>query len=305
MKPDSTFQKLARSRKVLLALFAIGLALVELQLADRKYGLFTGGFGQSQAVDSLFERLLFLAGYASSLILFVLLAWWVILRFSRARSSWVPTYNLFIFAGGGFILLLTAQYQLHSYFSDAVSFQLMANLGGGSLADAILFAANEVAIGLVVLFVAGLSGWMIFRFLHKRYPPALGGIVEPYLGRSLIGLLMLTLLLVINMPGWSADSHNGLNRTLAWKSFTTMADKLTDFDGDGYGLIARMPDDAPFDAKRHPLALDIPGNGIDEDGFGGDLILLPPSDVAPKTLITGNKPNLIIIVMESVRYDVI
>lgn len=39
----------------ILALICV-LGGLELALADRKYGLFTGGFGQSQAIDTLTER---------------------------------------------------------------------------------------------------------------------------------------------------------------------------------------------------------------------------------------------------------
>ena len=49
---------------------------------------------------------------------------------------------------------------------------------------------------------------------------------------------------------------------------------LRDADRDGYGVFAIQYDPAPFDSTRHPLALDIPGNGIDEDGYGGDLELV-------------------------------
>ncbi len=305
MKIRSIFLMLERSQKALLLLFIAALGLIELLLADRKYGLFSGGFGQSQAVDEVAERFIFFAAYLSSLSFALISAFWIILRISRAKTSWVPGFNLVLFAGGVFISLLALQYQLHSYFSDAVSFQLMANLGGGSLLDAIMFAANEVAVGLAALVVAVLSGWIIFRFLRKHYPPSLGGAMPPYLGRSAIGFFILCLFFLVQIPGWSADSYNGLNRTLAWKSLSSAANKLTDFDGDGYGMVARMADDAPFDSSRHPLALDIPGNGIDEDGFGGDLALIPLPTAPPSQVITGDKPNLIIIVMESVRYDVL
>ena len=46
---------------------------------------------------------------------------------------------------------------------------------------------------------------------------------------------------------------------------------VSDVDRDGYGMLGRLRDPAPLDAGVHPYALDVPGNGIDEDGVGGDL----------------------------------
>ena len=74
---------------------------------------------------------------------------------------------------------------------------------------------------------------------------------------------------------------------------------------DGYGLVSRLRDGHPFDSRLHPLALDIPGNGIDEDGFGGDLKLLALVPPPPMTLVEGSQKNLIVIVLESARFDLL
>ena len=65
------------ARLLSLAPVAVVLAvsLIELLLADRKFGLFTGGFGMSRAVDTLPERALFLAGYASAQALLGVAGW--------------------------------------------------------------------------------------------------------------------------------------------------------------------------------------------------------------------------------------
>ena len=53
-----------------------------------------------------------------------------------------------------------------------------------------------------------------------------------------------------------------------------MLEQATDFDRDGYSLFSFPLDRQPFDGSRHPYALDIPGDGIDQDGLGGDFVLL-------------------------------
>jgi hypothetical protein len=90
-----------RLAAIILALIGI-LGILELALADRKYGLFTGGFGQSQAVDTLAERLLFAAGYLCSITLLIMIMWWIIVRIFRSRASWPPLFFLMTLTGGAY-----------------------------------------------------------------------------------------------------------------------------------------------------------------------------------------------------------
>src|SRR5690606_29007928 len=137
-----------------------------------KYGLFTGGFGTSSAVDNPGEIALFAIGYAASQALAALLAWWLCARLGRRRPAWQASLSFAFVYGGLGLLALTAQYQLHSYFSDAVSFALLAQLGGGSLGDALLFGKNEIAWGLAALVLLGLAWWLVVR-IGRRFLRAL------------------------------------------------------------------------------------------------------------------------------------
>ena len=289
---------------VILALMSL-LAALELALADRKYGLFTGGFGQSQAVDTLAERGLFLIGYAASMAMLIFTIWWIIVRIFRRKKSWPPLFFLTTIVAGTYILLLALTFQLHQYFSDTMSFALMANLGGGSLTDALLFASNEIVLAIAGLLLGLCAYIFIFRFLSGRYPVRADDRAWPACGRLALTAFLLTLILAIAVPRISSDVKNGLNRTLAWGLFTTAANRMTDFDNDGYGWVSSMPDRHPFNSARYPLAMDVPGNGIDEDGYGGDLELRPLPPQPPLTAINGERPHLILIVMESTRHDVI
>jgi hypothetical protein len=289
---------------IILALVGV-LGLLELALADRKYGLFTGGFGQSQAIDTLAERFLFAAGYLTSMAMLILAVWWIIVRIFRSRLSWPPLFFLVTIVGGAYLLLLTLTFKLGQYFSDTMSFALMANLGGGSLTDAMLFVSNEIVVGIFALVLGLVAYISAFRWLSRKFPIRTDGRWWPAHGRLVIALSFASLLLALTVPMVSTDVRNGLNRTLAWGLFIDAANTITDFDRDGYGWISTIPDRHPFDSARYPLALDIPGNGIDEDGYGGDLQLasLPPQQ--PNTVIAGQRPNLILIVMESARFDAI
>jgi phosphoglycerol transferase MdoB-like AlkP superfamily enzyme len=293
-----------RLAAIILALIGI-LGILELALADRKYGLFTGGFGQSQAVDTLAERLLFAAGYLCSITLLIMIMWWIIVRIFRSRASWPPLFFLMTLTGGAYILLLALTFKLGQYFSDTMSFALMANLGGGSLTDAMLFVSNEIVVGVTALLLGLVAYISIYRWLSRKFPVRTDGPRWSAHGRLVIASCFASLLLALAVPAASADVRNGLNRTLAWGLFNDAANRLTDFDQDGYGWVSSIPDRHPFDSSRYPLALDIPGNGVDEDGYGGDLQLVSLPSQQPETLITGQRPNLLLIVMESTRYDAI
>ena len=285
------------------ALMAI-VSLVELALADRKYGLFTGGFGQSRAVDAPGEIALFLAGYAAAQALVGLAGWALALRLARRGPAWAPHFVFALTNGALFCALLAAQYQLHSYFSDAVGFALLKQLGGGSLVDAILFGLSEIGVALLALAALVAGAWIAWKLLARFLPADLP---RPAAPRRAMGLAALAMFLAaaIAIPRTGSDAAFGLDRTLAWQALTGTLDVLSDFDRDGYGLFGVQRDGAPFDPARHPLALDVPGNGIDEDGYGGDLALVPLAAPLGPQVFTGARPHVVVVVMESTRGDVL
>lgn len=280
----------------------LAVSLVELAVADRKYGLFTGGFGQSSAVDTPGEVALFALGFVIAQLAAGLLAWRAAVWIGR-KSGEAATMIHFAFLYGGLSLLaLTLQYQLHSYFSDAVSFALLSQLGGGSAGDALLFAKNEIALGLggAALFVA--FWWIAVKLVRRsadhRTP-------SPLRWQWLAACWAVLVVAVLVLPRTGSDGAHGLERILVWNATSSIIASASDFDGDGYGLAGRQFDDHPFDGTRHPLALDIPGNGVDEDGFGGDLELVAIPQGLPDVTLTGDKPHVVIVVYESTRFDVI
>lgn len=280
------------------------VAIVELAIADRKYGTFTGGFGQSNAVDTWPELTLFALGYAVSLTAVALLAWAVCAWIYRRRAGWATSFNFAFAFGGASLAALIARYQLHTYFSDAVDFALLKQLGGGSFVDALLFGKNEIATGLAGLALFGFVWWVLWRVALR----ALGQDSTPGRSpraRSVAIACTVWLILLAIIPRTGSDAEPGLDRMLAWGTAEQILAVASDFDGDGYGLFGPQRDDHPFDAARHPLALDIPGNGIDEDGYAGDLALVPVPRPRPFTLVPPGSPNIVVVIMESTRADVL
>jgi hypothetical protein len=294
----------ARAVALIPVAVVLAVSLVELELANRKFGLFSGGFGMSRAVDRPGEIALFAAGYAAAQVFAGLLGWALALRVTRGRSGWTPAFVFALTNGALFVAILGAQYQLASYFSDAVGFALLKQLGGGSFVDALLFGLSE--IGVAALGLAGLSfaAWAAWRILARALPADLprprGAGRQVWLAA---GGIFLALCLAVPRSG--SDAAYALNRTLAWGALSSTLDLVTDFDRDGYGLFGIQHDAAPFDPARHPLALDVPGNGIDEDGYGGDLGLVPLATPLGPQVFGGKRPNVVVVVLESTRGDVL
>jgi choline-sulfatase len=119
-------------------------------------------------------------------------------------------------------------------------------------------------------------------------------------------LLMPTTLLVIG-----ADPATKSLAVSASPPLRTVIDVLrvvTDFDRDGYGALLGENDCAPFDRKVHPLARDLPDNGVDENCDGRDFELgrLPSYRRGARMPVPEgfqDKWNVLLITVDTVRYD--
>ena len=103
-------------------------------------------------------------------------------------------------------------------------------------------------------------------------------------------------------------------KTIAVSSSPPMAGMIAlirranDFDGDGYGSLLGENDCAPFDASIHPMARDIPDNGIDENCDGRDFKLgaLPSYRKGVRMPVPGafaQDWNFLVLTIDTVRYD--
>jgi len=283
------------------------LALIpELALADRKYGLFSGGFGQSQAVDTPFE----LAAFAAGVLACQAFLFWLLYRIVRAlhrgkADTWLFHFNYVCFVGGGAIAIMIAKYQALAFFSDAMSFQIVRNLGGGSLVDALLYSLSEaglIAIGLVGAIICYVAALLLLRRRWRSAPP-LPDVYRLGWRKGLAAFLATALILFgVNRVDDAREAAARFDSVIA---LSTFLDQATDFDRDGWSWFTYPIDRQPFDAARHPFALDIPGDGIDQDGFGGDFVFTGSAATLPPPPIAGERPNVILIVLESTRADAI
>jgi hypothetical protein len=280
--------------------------VAELLLAERKYAIFGGGFGQSRPLDTLLETGAFLAGLLLCQIVLFLLLYRLMRRLHRKRpDSPLFHFNFIFFVGGGGLAILIGKYQALAFFSDAMSFQIVRNLGGGSLADALLYSLSEAGLMLIVSGVA-LIFYAAVRFaLRKRWRTAPPLPDHWRLSRRQLALLLGATPLVLFAVDRVDDARAALSRFNSPMIVTTLLEQATDFDRDGYSFFSFPLDGQPFDGSRHPYALDIPGDGIDQDGFGGDFVLSESAPPPTRAIIAGRRPNVILIVLESTRADAI
>jgi arylsulfatase A-like enzyme len=84
-----------------------------------------------------------------------------------------------------------------------------------------------------------------------------------------------------------------------------LARRATDRDGDGASYLFGGGDCDDDDPHRSPTAVDIPGNGIDEDCSGADLPLPRPpvAPPAPKRAAPPSNLNLVLITVDTLRID--
>ena len=302
-KPKLSLSRAGAARLTLPLVILLTL-LPELALADRKYGIFSGGFLQSQTLDRPVEVLAFLAGLLlCHALLFYFLYRLVRRLHRRSRDTTLLHFNFIFFAGLGALVVLIAKYQALSYFSDAMSFQIVRNLGGGSLVDALLYSLSEA--GLVILIAAGAAlSYLAARLFLRRYwrdAPALPDRTR-LTGRQL-AIVLAASPLILFAANRVDDTRAALIRFNSVIAVTSALELASDFDRDGYSFFSHPLDLQPFDGSRHPYALDVPGNGIDEDGYGGDLTLVRSGEIGPPPAIAGRKRHIILIVLESTRGD--
>jgi hypothetical protein len=309
LPPPAMKRRLSRAGAAWLTLPAVilGVLIVEFALAERKYALFGGGYGQSQMLDRPLDIAAFALGVLGCQIFVFALLYRLVRGLHRTRAdSPLFHFNFAFFVGGGAIALLVAKYQALAFFSDAMSFQIVRNLGGGSLVDALLYSLSEAGLILIALLGAAVlyAGILLFFRRTWREAPPLPDAWRVSWRKLALGFVAAGLLLfAVNRVD---DARAAVRRFHAVIAMATILHEATDYDRDGWSFFSYPLDRQPFDAVRHPYALDIPGDGIDQDGFGGDFAFAGEADAAgPPPVIAGPRRNVILIVLESTRADAI
>lgn len=283
---------------------------VDAYLLERSKGFFTGGFLSTEHLDSTAERGGFLAVSLASDAAFVGLVMALVFPLVRAlRLS--RTVSWALAAGAGCAPLAVAdvvRYELDRYLGDAFDLSLMFDLAGRSPSEVVAVAWSHVwlPVFLTLGVLVGAAGLVAYRWrtrpAHRSDPAGWGP------GWKLPALVFLAVgVAASGARVYSPLLDDALRRkpSVDWPG--RAVDLATDLDSDGYGMLSRPRDPAPLDGRVHPYAIDMPGNGIDENGVGGDMAPTLPPYVEPDTGpgVWRSRRHILLILLESVRADVV
>jgi len=300
----------ARYRRLAVVLIAvIVIQLFEAILLHYKYNLFTSGFLQPFAYQTIPERLLFILfslWFDLSLVGLLADLWFVVA--DKLNKYGLTIYYSFtvivVFLSG---IWLSLKFKVLSYFNDTVNLQLIRNLSGGSLKEALLYVSNEIALFIGALSILTVCLIFFINFLKNRsFVQRLSTSTVEH--KRYMELLVLAIILTPVITFYA--SHNaylryGLEKKTSYRLISSGLDRLSDFDFDGFGSFSYPQDKAIFNSSIYPGAIDIPGNGIDEDGFLGDAVP-PPVDKDTLAEISPQRgKHIVLIVLESARFELL
>ncbi|NVB82948.1 MAG: sulfatase-like hydrolase/transferase [Kofleriaceae bacterium] len=169
----------------------------------------------------------------------------------------------------------------------------------------VLRDADLTTRGIGVLAVAGLLGTLVWTEKHvlkTGYPTAhvgatiavivLAGIALRITRRGNLPAIVAAVVAAIVIASASVAAVVGLRSANDRRLLATLGDQskdlvgvwrsLVDFDRDGAAVILGGGDCDDFDGKRHPGAVDEPGDGIDQDCDGVDAVRITQAQKAPE-----------------------
>lgn len=298
----------------LLAAGVLVLGAADAALLALTTGYFGGGYNSPVLRGWAAVGGFVLAGALLDAFLLVSLfaaAWWGggALRLTHAgRLAFASSIALFLPLGVDVV-----SHRLHRVFGHVVGVDVLVHLAGGRMSDAALEGLTE-APGAALLLGAGLTCILGAVVLAGRIDARLRGrwtLPRPssaVLGAIVLGSAVAGAVTLSFAGRGSGVLAYGLERKPSARLLLLLVRSASDVDFDGYGLLSRPADPASLDPRRHPFALEIPGNRVDENGLAGDL---PPGFAAPLPFPVpsqpggSRRPSILLIFLESFRGDIV
>jgi hypothetical protein len=314
---DTAMPRLAWPRAWLFLLVGCALAIfaVDTALIFFTTGFFTSGFN-GVYVDSFPMYSGFVIGSLILDLTLVLGIWTLalpLLRLLQART--LPTLALAGSVAVGVPLMMAiAHYNLHVRLGEVVTVKLLREIAQGSNATFVAQALEQMEgteflvplFGSICLLFVAIGARKIeprFSDVERRFAtPSLRSVAVAFALAAVCATWFLAL------PSESAATlRRGMRSKPSQIALMEIVRRATDLDGDGYGLLPWPADAAPLDPVVHPYAVDLPGNGKDENGIGGDhpAAFVPvPVEAAPAPR-EGARPHVLLIFLETFRADLL
>lgn len=300
---------------LLLLSTAVGVALVESVLLEVYSHLFTGRFPAITAFPSAQAGVAFFASAVALNAATTLVLWTLAAPIARRLGLGpIQGFAAALLLGAGVPLGFDAvRYPLRSYLGAPLDLELFLDLAGGHVRGLVAVAGEHMApLGaLLALVVAGSIAlvWGLRRvdvrgrWLASQFaPPSTGA-----LALGAVALVALSGALLAGLCGREGPICHGLQETTAGSALAHVVAVATDVDRDGYGLLVWPRDSAPLDSSIHPYATDLPANGVDENGIGGDHPAghdwVEPTSDTPAAF--ARRPHFLLVFLESFREDLL
>jgi len=308
-------RRLFQYEKYLAAMFVAVIAMIaltaEAYVIHRKLSYFSGGqfcnpFGLTTWTEYaayIVEAIVYDITFYGTLFL-VLTAWFL------PRRRWNPAqrcFVAFVLVQTGVAIAVAIKWEILTYFGHKFDVAILRELTNGKLTSA--FAWVNIA---EFAWIVGLIAVALFIIaVALRALRTLGQNIDTWRpGRwHILCLFILWALLCGNhfiiLP--FSSLRYGLSQKSSYQAVNAVLERASDFDNDGFGPLTCPADPNNFDSSIQPYAVDVPGNGIDEDGLAGDLEKIDPAAQRPgiRSINASNGMNVILVVVETFRVDAV
>jgi phosphoglycerol transferase MdoB-like AlkP superfamily enzyme len=296
-------------RLIIVCIAVIMIQFFELTLLHYKYDIFTGGFLQPFSYKTIAERLefLFFSLWFDLSLFGILASLWFFIAGQLNQYGLVIYYNFTVIVLLVVGIFLSLKFKILSFFSDAINLQIIKNLGGGSFKEALLYASDEIALFTEIICVVIACFFFIIRFLRKN--KFIHHLTNNDAEHSAYGGLLFFIITLTPIITYFIANNDflryGLDKKISYHLISSGLDKLSDIDADGFGRFSYPGDKASFNPGIYPGAIDIPGNGIDEDGFLGDAFATDKDISSFSKIIPKRGKHIVLIMLESARADLL
>jgi glucan phosphoethanolaminetransferase (alkaline phosphatase superfamily) len=274
----STSVSIWKNLNLVIPFTALIVTILDIFLLERKYNIFTGGFLQANPVINFVDRL-----YLCSTVFFLELTFaagcWYLLRLifgSRSTTVAMSKYQFVIIYGVGSVLALFAKYKVLSYFSDFISLAVLRNLGGGDLLGALLYSLEDSQLFLLGAGAIGLAAWLLNRRLRSRLDAGPASRTK-YDTRGYLTGLAVAFIALCSLA-YVASNEAAMGRNLRAVTPYWVANE--------FNKLWRPVEPSTLESMSRNVSL-------------------PPSPKPSQIAFAGRKDNLVLVVSESTRADVI